>query len=67
MKQINFRVIACTLTVVLLYPAFAVSLSNTWAKGKRSKSFDMSGGALIYEYRKEFGKWVGKVVASGIS
>lgn len=44
-----------------------VSLSNTWAKGKRSKSSDMSGGALIYEYRKEFGKWVGKVVASGIS
>ena len=44
-----------------------VSLSNTWAKGKRSKSLYMSGGALIYEYRKESGKWVGKVVASGIS
>lgn len=44
-----------------------VSLSNTWAKGRRSKGFDMSGGALIYEYRKESGKWVGKVVASGIS
>ena len=45
----------------------AITLSNTWAKGKRSKSFSMSGGVLIYEYRKESGKWVGKVVASGIS
>lgn len=44
-----------------------VSLSNTWARGKRSKSLYMSGGGLIYEYRKESGKWVGKVVAAGIS
>jgi carboxypeptidase family protein len=44
-----------------------VSLSNTLAKGKRSKSFEMSGVTLIYEYRKESGKWVGKIVASGIS
>ena len=44
----------------------AVTLSNTWAKGKRSRSLYMSGGVLIYEYRKESGKWVGKFTAGGI-
>ena len=29
MKQFYLRVIACTLSVVLLYPAFAVSQTNT--------------------------------------
>ena len=45
----------------------AVTLSNSWAQGRNSKSLYMSGTGFIYEYRKESGKWVGKVVASGIS
>ena len=44
----------------------AVTLSNTWAIGKNSKSVYMSGGGLIYEYRKESGKWVGKFITGWV-
>lgn len=44
----------------------AVTLSNTWAVGKNSKSVYMSGGGLIYEYRKESGKWVGKLITGWV-
>ena len=44
----------------------AVTLSNTWAIGKNSKSAYMSGGGLIYEYRKEYGKWVGKFITGWV-
>ena len=44
----------------------AVTLSNSWAKGKNSKSIYMSGGGLIYEYRKESGKWAGKFITGWV-
>ena len=44
----------------------AVTLSNTWAVGKDSKSAYMSGGGLTYEYRKESGKWVGKFITGWV-
>jgi len=44
----------------------AVTLSNTWAIGKNSKSAYMSGGGLTYEYRKEYGKWVGKFITGWV-
>jgi len=44
----------------------AVTLSNTWAVGKNSKSAYMSGGGLTYEYRKESGKWVGKFITGWV-
>ena len=44
----------------------AVALSNTWAQGKNSQVEYMSGGGLIYEYRKKSGKWVGKFVTGWV-
>ena len=44
----------------------AVTLSNTWAVGKKSKSAYMSGGGLSYEYRKESGRWVGKFITGWV-
>ena len=44
----------------------AVTLSNTWAVGKNSKSAYISGGGLTYEYRKESGKWVGKFITGWV-
>ena len=44
----------------------AVTLSLTWAKGKNSRSIFMSGGGLIYEYRRESGKWVGKFITGWV-
>lgn len=44
----------------------AVTLSNTWAIGKNSKSTYLSGGGIIYEYRKESGKWVGKFITGWV-
>lgn len=44
----------------------AVTMGVSWAKGKNSKVVYMSGGGLIYEYRKQSGKWVGKFVTGWI-
>ena len=44
----------------------AITLSNTWAQGKNSNALYMSGAGLIYEYRKESGKWVGKYVTGWV-
>ncbi len=44
----------------------AVTLSNTWAIGKNSKSAYISGGGLTYEYRKAYGKWVGKFITGWV-
>ena len=44
----------------------AVMLANTWAKGKNSKGLYLSGGALVYEYRKQSGKWVGKYMTGWV-
>ena len=44
----------------------AVTLSNTWAIGKNSKSRYISGGGLTYEYRKESGNWVGKFITGWV-
>lgn len=43
-----------------------VTLSNTWAIGKKSKSVYMSGGGLTFEYRKESGKWVRKFITGWV-
>ena len=44
----------------------AVTLSNSWAIGRNSKSLYMSGTGFIYEYRKESGKWVGRYVTGWV-
>ena len=44
----------------------AVTMGITWAIGKNSKSLYMSGGGMIYEYRKESGKWIGKLVTGWV-
>jgi Carboxypeptidase regulatory-like domain len=44
----------------------AVTLSNSWAIGKNSKSLYMSGTGFIYEFRKESGKWVGRYVTGWV-
>lgn len=44
----------------------AVTMGITWAQGKNSKAVYMSGGGMIYEYRLESGKWVGKYVTGWV-
>ena len=44
----------------------AVTMGITWAQGKNSKAVYMSGGGLVYEYRLESGKWVGKLVTGWV-
>lgn len=39
-----------------------VTVSNTWAKSKDSRTVYMTGGASTYEYRHESGKWVGTLI-----
>jgi hypothetical protein len=45
----------------------AVTLANTWAAGKGSRSLYLSGGGVVYEYRKQAGKWAGKTLSVVIS
>ncbi|MGH9906176.1 MAG: hypothetical protein ACRD8U_11425, partial [Pyrinomonadaceae bacterium] len=44
-----------------------VTVSNTWAVGKNSKGFILSGGGYTYEYRKQSGKWMGRFVSGWVS
>jgi hypothetical protein len=45
----------------------AVTLANGWAVGKHSNMGYISGGGLIYLFRKESDKWIGKTVGGWIS
>jgi hypothetical protein len=45
----------------------AFALSNGWAVGKNSNMGYLSGGGWRYEYRKEDGKWIGKILVGWIS
>ena len=45
----------------------AVTVTNSWAVGTRSRSVYLSGGGASYEYRKQSGRWVGKLVSGWIS
>jgi hypothetical protein len=45
----------------------AVTVANSWAVGKRSRTAYLSGGGYTYEYRKESGKWVGKIIGGWVS
>lgn len=45
----------------------AVTVSNTWAIGKRSRMIPMSGGGYTFEYRKEAGNWSARFVSGWIS
>lgn len=45
----------------------AVTVANTWAVGKHSRTVYLSGGGYTYEYRKQSGKWVGKLVNGWVS
>lgn len=44
-----------------------VTITNTWAVGKRSRMVYLSGSGYTYEYRKQSGKWVGKFVSAWVS
>jgi len=44
-----------------------VTLSNSWAVGKNSGMFYLSGGGNVYLYRREGGKLVGKSVGGWVS
>lgn len=45
----------------------AVIVTNSWAVGTNSKNVYLSGGGASYEYRKQFGRWVGKFVSGWLS
>lgn len=45
----------------------AVTLTNSWAVGKKSGMGYLSGGGFTYEYRKQSGKWIGKWIQGWIS
>lgn len=45
----------------------AVTIANSWAVAKRSRMGYLSGGGSTYEFHKESGKWVGKMVSGWIS
>jgi hypothetical protein len=45
----------------------AVTIVNSWAVGKHSDMGYLSGGGSRYEFRKESGKWAGKIVSGWIS
>lgn len=44
-----------------------LTLVNTWAIGKHSKTVYLSGSAHTFEYRKQSGKWVGKLIGGWVS
>lgn len=44
-----------------------VTLSNSWAVGKNSRTGYLSGGGNIFLYHKESGKWIGKSLGGWIS
>ena len=45
----------------------AVTIANTWAVGRHSRTIYLSGGGYTYEYRKQSGKWIGKLVNGWVS
>lgn len=45
----------------------AFNLDMGWVRGKRSQMVYLSGGGNRYEFRKQNGKWVGKVIFGWIS
>lgn len=44
-----------------------VALNNSWAVGKKSGTGYLSGGGLVFVFRKESGKWIGESVGGWIS
>ena len=53
--------------VKVRHQCIAVTVTNSWAVGTRSRSVYLSGGGASYEYRKQSGRWVGKLVSGWIS
>jgi hypothetical protein len=45
----------------------SVVLTNTWVKSKDSRKVYLSGGGIFLEYRKQNGKWIGKIIGGWIS
>ena len=45
----------------------AVTIANSWAVAKNSRMGYLSGGGSTYEFHKESGRWIGKMVSGWIS
>jgi hypothetical protein len=45
----------------------AVTIANSWAVARNSRMGYLSGGGSTYEFHKQSGKWVGKMVSGWIS